>query len=147
MCSWDAHGAQTSYERRDAFVDPNSGEIAEPLINFELHRTRETYGKGILDTLCADWQHHHGADRGTTMTHPDGTTTYRTLGDETLTSIATKLSTIPLMSASALLESNVYRLSRSSKTLTPMSGNASHGLTLKSKLKADTVLRLPRWEA
>jgi len=147
LVSWDEHAARTTYERRDAFVDPETGDITAALLAFELQRTRELFGAGLLDSLSADWLYNHAGPRGSTLTQNDGTSTYRTHSGETVTSIATKLKATPRMSAAALLETNAYRVSRATTTLSPLSGNAAHGLTLSSPMKADTILRLPQWEA
>ena len=63
----------------------------------------------------------------------------------TLTTIAKRLQHIPHMSARALLEQNVYRLSKATAAAQHHCGNPTAGLQLSSKLRADTVLRLPRW--
>ena len=147
LVSWDENAAITTYERRDAFVDPTTGETTEALVSFELERTRALFGSALLDTLSADWVYHHGNPRGSTFTQEDGTITYRAHSGETVNSIASKLKATPRMSAAALLEMNAYRISRATATLSPLSGNAPHGLTLTSPLRADTILRMPRWEA
>jgi hypothetical protein len=145
--SWDANGAQTTCEPRDSFIDPATGEITAALVEFELARTRDLFGCGQLDTLTADWLYHHGGPRGTTLAQADGTTTYKCHGNDTVTTIARRLRAVPRLTANSLLAANVYELSRAGKAPTPLTGNTSHGLTLTSKLKVDTILRLPRWEA
>ena len=147
LVSWDANGAQTTYEPRDSFIDPATGEITAALVEFELARTRDLFGCGQLDTLTADWLCHHGGPRGTTLAQADGTTTYKCHGNDTVTTIARRLRAVPRLTANSLLAANVYKLSRAGKAPTPLTGNTSHGLTLTSKLKVDTILRLPRWEA
>ena len=147
LVSWDENGAQTTHEPQDSFVDPTTGATTATLVEFELARTRDLFGHGQLDTLTADWFCHHGGARGTTLAQVDGTTTYRRHGDETVTTIARKPRARPRLTAGSLLEANVYKISRAGKTVSPLTENASHGLTLTSQLKADTILRLPRWEA
>ena len=128
----------------DSFVDPTTGATTATLVEFELARTRDLFGHGQLDTLTADWLCHHGSARGTTLAQVDGTTTCRRHGDETVTTIARKPRARPRLTAGSLLEANVYKISRAGKTVSPLTENASHGLTLTSQLKADTTLRLPR---
>ena len=145
LVAWDANGASQTHEPRDSFVDPATGAINEAVVRYEQARTRKAFGTALLDTLDSSWDYLHASARGSVLPQQDGHTTYRSFSDDTLAIIAKRLQHLPHMSARALLEQNVFRLSTTTSAAQHHGGNPTVGLQLSSKLRADTVIRLPRW--
>jgi hypothetical protein len=127
LVAWDKNAASQTHERRDSFVDGNSGTINGTIVQYEQTRTRHEFGTALLDTLDSSWDYLHTSPRGSTVLQDDGHTTYRSFSDDTLATIATRLQHIPHMSARALLEQNVYRFSKVTAAAQHHCGNPSAG--------------------
>lgn len=132
----------TSWEPRDCFVDAMDGTICSALINFELNRTKEEHKYALVDTLLVNYSY-QPSDVHTVKKHGDGFSTFTTKDNDTLRSIAELFPSDDTISPMTLLEMNVWYLSSAICDNRFHIGAPTHGLTTTSKLKRNTVLRLP----
>jgi hypothetical protein len=132
----------TSWEPRDCFVDSSNGTICDALIQFELSRTKEEHKHALVDTLRVDYNY-SPSDVHTVKKHGDGVSTITTNENDTLNSIAKLFTGNDTITPVSLLEMNVWYFSSQLSDNRFHVGNPDVGLKVNSKLRRNTVLRLP----
>jgi hypothetical protein len=132
----------TTWEPRDSFVDPDTGLICSALIQYELNRTKEEHKHALADTLRVDYCY-TPSDIHTLIKHDDGVTTVTTAENDTLNKIASLFPNDDTITPYTLLEMNVWYLSSVLSDNRFHVGDTTSGLTVTSKLRRHTVLRLP----
>jgi hypothetical protein len=138
-----SNGDET-WEPRDCFVSDTDGTINRSLIVFERSRTLEEYGVALQDTLDINYAYDPTTPHQVVL-QPGGWQTITTKNNDTLTKIAGLFPLDSTITPDTLLETNVwYHSAVNSDTDRYHVGEPVHGLTLQSKLRDKTVLRLPR---
>ena len=143
LVQWSDGPSSRSWQRRDDFVDPVTGDINGCLVAYEAHRLLFRHGLPMADSLRADWSVPVGPV-GVVVTHNDGFRSVTAAPDDTPESVAAHVN-LPGVTGDVIVEMNCFRLSASASARKPHhTGDARHGLHVGSRLRKNTVLRLPR---